>query len=540
MVPPAARRPPGAARCTLLRAATRGRLALLLAGVAAAGAALAEPPAFDATLRERIDAFVEAERRASGIPGIALAIVDAHGVLHQRGYGDDGRGRPIGADTPFPLGSLTKSFTALLVRQAVEAGALDADAPVQRYLRWFRVADAAAARRITLRQLLNQTSGLPRAAGMAPLWQRADADVEALARRLATLELASPPGARYEYSNLNFVLLGAVLEAVSGRSWGELVRARVLQPLAMTHAYVAPAAAHASPRPERTRPRAPPARAAVGPPRGDDQPPRPMSALHRMCFGVPVGQPLALPAGLAPAGGLVASAADMGRYLRMLLAGGSAPGGRIVGADAVAQLLAPAAPPAQARLLSADFGFRYAEGWFAGPFGAAADARWHLGNLLSFAAWMVLLPQSRQALVLLINANTELPFGAVNAVMSRLPLGVVALLHGQPPPQGPSLRAAYARFDAAAAALVTGTAIAAWLALRARRVLGASLLAAAGLALPLGLHALGLGPRLLAAFAPDLALTVAALLLLALLPLPLRGVARLRAARPRRARCGCG
>jgi hypothetical protein len=86
-----------------------------------------------------------------------------------------------------------------------------------------------------------------------------------------------------------------------------------------------------------------------------------------------------------------------------------------------------------------DFDFRYGEGWFVGPFGAAADARWHLGSLTSFVAWMVLLPDTRQAVVVLINANTELPIGQVNVVISRLPIGIVNLLRRQAPPQGPSV-----------------------------------------------------------------------------------------------------
>ena len=119
----------------------------------------AQPPVLDAALRNRIDAFVEHERQASGIPGIALAIVQLGSPAHVRGFGDDGRGKPISADTPFPIGSLTKSFTALLVRQAIDAGQVEADTPVQRVLPWFRVADADASARITLRHLLNQTSG---------------------------------------------------------------------------------------------------------------------------------------------------------------------------------------------------------------------------------------------------------------------------------------------------------------------------------------------------------------------------------------------
>ena len=145
--------------------------------------------ALDAILIERIDTFVENERRASGIPGIALAIVQVGSQAHVRGFGQDGRGRPITADTPFPIGSLTKSFTALLVRQLIEAGQLDANAPVQRYLPWFRVANAQAATRITLRHLLNQTSGFSRGDGIAPLLQGSFASIDELARGLATVSL---------------------------------------------------------------------------------------------------------------------------------------------------------------------------------------------------------------------------------------------------------------------------------------------------------------------------------------------------------------
>ncbi|MCK7496616.1 MAG: beta-lactamase family protein [Comamonadaceae bacterium] len=116
-------------------------------------------------------------RRAGGrpraCPASRIAVLQAGRAPHVRGFGHDGRGKAITGDTPFPIGSLTKSFTALLVRQAIDAGQLDADAPVQRYLPWFRVGRCASRRqRITLRHLLNQTSGFSRADGIAPLLRR--------------------------------------------------------------------------------------------------------------------------------------------------------------------------------------------------------------------------------------------------------------------------------------------------------------------------------------------------------------------------------
>jgi CubicO group peptidase (beta-lactamase class C family) len=437
-----------------------------------------------------IDAFVAEQSADSGIPGVAIAVLQDGRAPHVRGFGNDGRGHAISADTPFPIGSLTKSFTALLVRQAIDAGQLDADAPVQRYLPWFRVADAQASSRITLRHLLNQTSGLSRADGIAPLLRGNRASIDELARGMDSVSLNRPVGERFEYSNLNYVLLGAVLQAVTGQAWDVLARERVLQPLAMTHSHTD----HDSARHDG------------------------MTALHRMWFGLPVAQETQLPPGFASTGSLIASAADMARYMQMLLAEGAAPGGRVVSTQGVAQLLAPASPPDRSTLLSTDFRFRYGEGWFIGPFGAATDARWHLGSLASFAAWMLLLPDSRQAVVVLINANTELPFGEVNAVMSRLPIGIVNLLRGQPAPQGTSLRRAYLPFNAAAALSVIVAAGMAWWAARARLARWAVLLALSAIALAIALQAMGLGAALLSAFAPDLALVLATVGLLLCLP----------------------
>jgi CubicO group peptidase (beta-lactamase class C family) len=469
-------------------------LGALLAAAAVCASAPPGLPSIDAAMIERVDAFVAEQAAASGIPGVAIAVLQEGRAAHIRGFGHDGRGHPITGDTPFPIGSLTKSFTALLVRQAVDAGRLDADAPVQRYLPWFHVADAQASSRITLRHLLNQTSGLSRADGITPLLRGSPASVEELARGMGSIALNRPVGERFEYSNLNYVLLGAVLQAVTGRPWDALVREQVLRPLAMTHSHTD----HGSARRQG------------------------MTALHRMWFGVPIEQHTELLPGFAPTGSLVASAADMARYLQMLLADGAAPAGRVVSAEAVRQLLAPASPPGRSTLLSAEFGFRYGEGWFVGPFGAAPDARWHLGNLASFAAWMVLLPDTRQAVVVLINANAELPFGDVNAVMSRLPIGIVDVLHGRPAPKGPSLRSAYLPFNAAAALSVFAAVALAWWAWRARRAVGSMLAALLAIAGVVALQAAGVTATILAAFAPDLALVLAVLGILLGLPAVLR------------------
>jgi CubicO group peptidase (beta-lactamase class C family) len=109
-----------------------------------------------------VDEYIENRMRLSRIPGLALAIIKDDKVIYLKGYGQaDSSGRPVTPQTSFILGSITKSFTALAVMQLVEAGKVELDAPVQKYIPWFRVADPNASAQITIRQLLYQTSGLP-------------------------------------------------------------------------------------------------------------------------------------------------------------------------------------------------------------------------------------------------------------------------------------------------------------------------------------------------------------------------------------------
>lgn len=122
-----------------------------------------QTPAPDTQLNNNaIDAYIASKMRWPRIPGLALAIVKDDRIVYLKSYGEaDPSGRPVTPQTPFILGSVTKSFTSLAVMQLVEAGKVELDAPVQKYIPWFRVAEASASSQITVRQLLYQTSGLP-------------------------------------------------------------------------------------------------------------------------------------------------------------------------------------------------------------------------------------------------------------------------------------------------------------------------------------------------------------------------------------------
>jgi CubicO group peptidase (beta-lactamase class C family) len=194
----------------------------------------------DAAPYDAIDRYIEQGLKRLNVPGAAVAIVEGDQIVHQRGFGQARPGgTPPSPQTPFILGSITKSFTALAVMQLVEAGKVDLDAPVQRYLPWFRVADPQASAQMTVRQLLNQTSSLSSASGWAPLadFDKSPGAGERQARALATLELTRPVGSAFEYSNMNYNLLGLIVEATSGESYAAYVQNHIFGPLDMRHSY---------------------------------------------------------------------------------------------------------------------------------------------------------------------------------------------------------------------------------------------------------------------------------------------------------------
>jgi CubicO group peptidase (beta-lactamase class C family) len=150
-----------------VRRIQQSMLALLLLALSLIGSApvtAAQPAASDFAA---IDAYIETQMGDLRIPGLALGIVEGEQIVHLKGFGVAGSdGWSVTRETPFQINSLVKPMTAVAIMQLVEAGKLDLDAPVQRYLPSFRVAGEAASAKITIRHLLYHTSGLPRTAGM--------------------------------------------------------------------------------------------------------------------------------------------------------------------------------------------------------------------------------------------------------------------------------------------------------------------------------------------------------------------------------------
>lgn len=177
------------------------------------------------------------------LPGLAVAVVDGDDV-RTHVLGEDGDGEPLTASTPFLLGSVSKSVTATAVLDLVDAGELTTTSTLGEVLPEHGIDDERADG-ITIEQLLTHTSGLTTTDGLAHA-DRFDNEPGALQRQATGLDdvtLARDPGAGYEYSDLGYLLLGAIVEETSGAPFGATITDQVLAPAGVEQAIAdAPAA----------------------------------------------------------------------------------------------------------------------------------------------------------------------------------------------------------------------------------------------------------------------------------------------------------
>lgn len=171
-----------------------------------------------------------------GVPGLAIGICDASGLLWSAGFGRTGRdGGPVTPDTMFSLQSVSKLYTATMIMTAVRDGLVDLDEPITTYLPDFTVNstwERRPERRMTLRLLLSHRAGFTHEAPTGSNY-RFDRSWAAHCRSISDTWLKFPVGHHYEYSNLGIDLAAHLLEAVTGRPFLTLIRERLLEPLGL-------------------------------------------------------------------------------------------------------------------------------------------------------------------------------------------------------------------------------------------------------------------------------------------------------------------
>lgn len=185
----------------------------------------------------KVDEYVTETMRGLPIKGLALSIVQGDQVIYMKGYGIANiQGEPVTPQTPFMLGSITKSFTALAVQQLISTGKIGESKPVKDYLPGFRLADDRSGAGVSIRHLLDHTSGISKEEGEAPYLNSPTTIFSEALDRLARFQPEYAPGEHYEYSNWNYALLREVIEKASGQSYTSYMQENIFAPLDMSNA----------------------------------------------------------------------------------------------------------------------------------------------------------------------------------------------------------------------------------------------------------------------------------------------------------------
>ena len=219
----------------------RRLIAALFVFLPALGAAQAPPNA--AALVRRVDSLAKAFVAAGGTPSVAISITRHGNTIVMDAWGKSDIEQNVSATplTVYEIGSTTKQFTAAAVMQLVEQGQVQLDEPIATYLPTV----PAAWRIATVRQLLNHTSGIPNYTAV-PAWPKRWAEemtADSLIAPTTNLPMDFAPGTKYRYDNQGYVLLGMIIERVTGKPWASDLMERFTIPLGMTSTRVCDATA---------------------------------------------------------------------------------------------------------------------------------------------------------------------------------------------------------------------------------------------------------------------------------------------------------
>jgi CubicO group peptidase (beta-lactamase class C family) len=355
-----------------------------------------------ASQTDKMDAYLESRIKQQRIPGLAIGIVDHDRIAHLAGFGvADPSGRPVTPQTPFILGSLSKSFTALAVMQLVEKNQIELDAPVQHYIPWFTLADDSS-RNITVRQLLHHSSGISVGTSekFAASSDVSDEALENRVRAMRTERLDRPVGAEFEYSGANYAVLGLLVQTVSGQSYERYIQEHIFAPLKMDHSYTSEMEAEK----------------------------HGLAGGYLYWFFFPRATDLPFNRGSLPQGYIISTAEDISHFLIAQLNDGHYGEVQILSPAGIREMHRPTIPTGKRET-------SYGMGWEIGPI-AGVPAIWHEGSIFNYHANMVLLPGDIAGFILLENIYSGPDEGRLNQIAE----GIALLLTGKDPPPIASTR----------------------------------------------------------------------------------------------------
>ncbi|MDT7540716.1 MAG: hypothetical protein QOE33_620 [Acidobacteriota bacterium] len=353
-------------------------------------AAQSQPATAQDDLASRVAAIEKAfeeKRVAAGVPGASLVVVQGDKVIVLKGSGtrDAAKGQPVTPDTLFAIGSCTKAFTAMLAVMAEDDGKLSLDDAPKKYLPYFKLADADADARVTLRDLLTHRTGL---AGTDISWYTGTLNRKEVIRVAGRAKATARLREKFQYQNVMYSAAGETVAHAEGKTWEKLISSRILKPIGMTKTVLTLRELKSAP---------------------DYSLGYEYDAKTRQARQLPTRDL----SNIAPAGAINSSAREMAQWLKFLVARGVAPDGkRLVSEKGFDEILTP-----QIKLNAMT---DYALGWGLIDF-HGRKVYVHNGGIDGFGAEVAFLPQEKIGLALLANVEqTPLLPGIISTVVKNL------------------------------------------------------------------------------------------------------------------------
>jgi len=330
------------------------------------------------TLRQ-LDGFVAKMLAEWAVPGTALCIVKDGKLLYAKGYGvkDLKTNAPVTANTLFGIASCSKSFTAACLSILADEGKLDWNKPVKDYMPDFQLYDEYVTRTLTARDLVSHRSGLPR---HDYVWVSAPLNRKEMFDRLKYLPLNKPVYAQYQYNNLMYMAAGVLIERLSGKSWEEFMREKILDPINMKTTVLT--------YPEMLE------STDYSLSYSDEKDPKKEAGFDSNVDGI------------GPAGAIKANVTEMANWLILQLNKGNAEGKTIVSEKNLNENHTPLAvvQPAEAKYAELGFG-TYGMGWTLNTY-RGHQRRQHGGSIEGYRSQMTVFPNDN--LAIFITTNTGL------------------------------------------------------------------------------------------------------------------------------------
>lgn len=349
----------------------------------------------------QLDQYINEQMAQKNIVGMSVAIVQDNEILYLKGFGSASlkKQTSVTPQTIFDLASCSKSFTALATLLLWNDGKIDLDAPLKNYIPEFRLENSKSSDEITVRQLLNQTSGIPGTIYEPVGYHQGPTAMVEMVKSMEKTRINRPPGSSFEYSNLNYSLLGALVERVSGKTFEDFVQERIFTPLGMNDSTLIPQIAASRDR-------------ADG---------------HQMMLGKIITRNTPIYESIQPAGWVMSSAEDMAKWLLVNMNDGYLNGRQVVPSAVIELMQTPSA-----KIVKEGENTNYAMGWFTGKTKNGEPVIWHGGDTPNFLSEVIILPERNLGIVMLVNSQTSRNAHSVAVGIASLFMGYELKLPSSP------------------------------------------------------------------------------------------------------------